>query len=146
MSKARVTPTTPTVSTPRTKLRGLLLLARAITAILPGFGKLPNRISLFGDSQCTISAADSDQKILEIWFGNRVAEIRVHMQSWQGQHIIVDKLHHWPRESNIADFPTRGKAIFNEVGPDSEWQPGPAITRRPRNQWPASRRFTRQVP
>ena len=60
MSKARVTPSTPTVSTPRTELRGLLLLARAITAILPGFGSLPRRISLFGDSQCTISAIECD--------------------------------------------------------------------------------------
>ena len=93
MSKARVTPTSPTVSTPRTELRGLLLLARAITAIMPGFGKLPSRVSLFGDSQCTISAVECDQKILEVWFENRVAEIRDHMQSWRSQHVLVNELH-----------------------------------------------------
>ena len=33
-----------------------------------------------------------------------------------------------------------------EVGSNSEWQLGPAIIRRPRSQWPASRHFTKQVP
>ena len=87
MAKARVTPTSPTVSTPRTELRGLLLLTRLITSILPGFSKLPYRISLFGDSQCTISAVECDQKILEVWFGNRVAEIIEHMQAWRQKQI-----------------------------------------------------------
>ena len=85
VAKARVTPTSPTVSTPRTELRGLLLLSRLITSILPGLSKPPSRISLFGDSQCTISAVECDQNILEVWFGNRVAEIRDHMQSWRGK-------------------------------------------------------------
>ena len=96
MAKARVTPTSPTVSTPRTELRGLLLLTRLITSILPGFSKLPSRISLFGDSQCTISAVECDQRILQVWFGNRVAEIRDHMQSWRGKKVQVDELHHCP--------------------------------------------------
>ena len=114
LSKARVTPTSPTVSTPRTELRGLLLLARAITAIMPGFSRLPSRVSLFGDSQCTISAVECDQKLLEVWFGNRVAEIHDHMQSWRGLNVLVDELHHWPGESNIPDLPTRGKATYTQ--------------------------------
>ena len=39
----RVSPTSPTISTPRTELRELLLLAQAITAIMPGFSELPTR-------------------------------------------------------------------------------------------------------
>ena len=110
MSKARVTPTTPTVLSPRTKLRGILLLARAITVILPGFSRLPNRISLFRDSHCTISTVECDQKLLKVWLGNPVAEIHDHMHSWRGMNIMVDKLYHWPGESNEAVLPTRGKA------------------------------------
>ena len=146
MAKARVTPTSPTVSTPRTELRGLLLLTRLITSILPGFSKMPNRISLFGDSQCTISAVECNQKILEVWFGNRVAEIRDHMQSWRGQKVQVDELHRWPGDANIADLPTRGKATYPEIEPSSEWQLGPTITRQPRSLWPALRLIRRQVP
>ena len=56
MSKARVTPTSLTVSIPRTELRGMLLLVRAITAILPGFRRLPLRFSVYRDSKCPISA------------------------------------------------------------------------------------------
>ena len=67
LSKARVIPTSPTVSTPSTELRGLLLLARAITAIMPGSSRLQSRVSLFGDSYCTISAVECDQKLLEVW-------------------------------------------------------------------------------
>ena len=124
MAKARVTPTSPKVSNPRTELRGLLMLARLITSFLPGFSKLPYRISLFGDSQCTIAPVECDQEILEVWFGNRVAvhcstilevwfrnrvaEIRDHMHSWTQKQIQVDELHHWPGDSSIADLPTRG--------------------------------------
>ena len=68
------------------------------------------------------------------------------MQSWRGRNIQVDELHHWPGESNIVDLPTRGKATHQEIGPSSEWQMGPSITRQPRSLWPASRQFRRQVP
>ena len=134
------------ISTPRTELRGLLLLTRLITSILPGFNKLPSRISLFGDSKCTISAVKCEQKILEVWFGNRVAEIRDHMTSWRSSRVQVDELHHWPGESNPADLPTRGKANYHEIGPLPAWQQGPPILSQPRNLWPASRDFVRQVP
>ena len=68
------------------------------------------------------------------------------MQSWRGLNITVDELHHWPGENNIADLPTRGKVSFTDVGPDSEWQLGPEVTRKPRSQCPASRQFMRGVP
>ena len=61
-------------------------------------------------------------------------------------NIVVDELHHWPGKSNIADLPTRGKANYTNIGPDSEWQLGPEVTREPRSQWPASRQFVRGVP
>lgn len=138
LSKADISPTSPTVSTPRTELKGLLLLARAITAILPGLNELPNRILLFGDLQCTISAIECDKKSVEVMFRNRVAEILDHFQSWRALGVVVDELHHWPLESNIADLPTRSKATFHDITTDSKWQQCPLITRQPQSLWPAS--------
>ena len=83
-------------STPRTELRGLLILSRQVT----GLAKLPTRISLMADSECTISAVECDSKFLEVWFGNRVAEILDHMEDWRKQGIEVDELNHWPGEKN----------------------------------------------
>ena len=77
------------VSTPRTELRGLLYLARLITGILPGMVAKPSSIFLAGDSQCTISAMECENKILGMWFGNRVAEIQDHMVDWTRQGITV---------------------------------------------------------
>ena len=157
-SKARVTPSTKTktsgsdceestrVSTPRTEMRGLLLLSRLVTAILPGLSEKPERISLLGDSECTISAVESDQKVLQVWFSNRVAEVIDHMESWKRENILVDQLHHWPGGRNIADISTKGKGVLEDVDEESEWQLGPVETRMPRESWPASRNFRRDIP
>ena len=143
--KARVTPGSR-MSTPRTEMRGLLLLARAITALLPGLVEKPAKISLLGDSQCTIASVDCQQHLLGTWFGNRVAEVIEHMRAWQEEGIEVDEIHHWPGLRNIADLGTKGKATLEEIGEDSEWQCGPKEVRFERDTWPASRAFKRQVP
>ena len=80
------------MSIPRTELKGLLLLTRAITAIMPN--RLPSRVSLFGDSQCTIFVVECKQRTHEVWFGNQVTHIREHMHSWHTLGIVVDDLHH----------------------------------------------------
>ena len=77
VGKARVTPSSTAKGG---SLRELQILTRQITAILPGLAKLPTRISLLGDSECTISAVDCNSKLLDVWFGNRVMEIRNHME------------------------------------------------------------------
>ena len=68
-SKAWVTPSSDAtsklkVSMPRNELRGLLYLAWLITAILPGMVDKPTSIFIAGDSQCTISAMECENKIL----------------------------------------------------------------------------------
>ena len=151
MGKARVTPSSKGSeklrrSTPRTEMRGLTMLARMTTACIPGMPKMPTRISLFGDSECTISAVDCMDGQLDIWFGNRVAEVLDHMEAWRKLDIEVDELHHWPGPRNIADIATKGKAALEDVGPDSEWQNGPWEARYPRSKWPATRDFKREVP
>ena len=50
--------------------------------------------------------------MLDIWFGNRVVEILDHIHSWRTEGVQMDKIHHWPRESNIANLSTKGKALL----------------------------------
>ena len=115
MGKARVTPSLKDVdklrrSTPRTELRGLLLLCRMVTSSLYGLSEMPAQITLCGDSECTISAVECEDGVLQVWFSNRVAEVLEHMEAWRKKGIVVDKLQHWPGLSNIADIGTKGKA------------------------------------
>ena len=84
--------------------------------------RLPSRVSLFGDSQCTSSSVECELRTLEVWLGNQFTEIRDHMNSWQNLGIVVDALHHWPGDLNNADLPTRGKVTYNDINPDSGWQ------------------------
>ena len=144
MAKERVTPTSKGAgqlrrSNPRTELRGLLVLARVVTAVLPGLAEAPERISLMGDSECTISSVECDYRVLDTWFRNHVSEIREHMEDWERQGIKVDQLHHWPGPRNIADIATKGKANLEDMMPGSGWQEGPKELRQPRSVWPASR-------
>ena len=53
-----------------------------VPAVLPGLAEMPTRISLMGDSECTISAVECNSKLLKVWFGNRVAEILEQMEAW----------------------------------------------------------------
>ena len=83
-SKARVTPSSdPKVSTPRNELRGLMSLVRLITSILSGMAEKPASIFLAGDSECTISAVDCEDKILDGWFANRFSEVHDHFEDWE---------------------------------------------------------------
>ena len=151
MGKARVTPSAKDSeklrrSTPRTEMRGLTMLTRMTTAVLPGLTTCPVRVSLMGDSECTISAVDCLDGQLDIWFANRVAEVLEHMEAWRKMGIQVDELHHWPGSKNIADLATKGKAELADVEVGSEWQDGPLDARFPRDSWPATRDFKRDVP
>ena len=147
--KARVTPSpskTSKKSTPRTELRGLVILTRLISSVVHGLPTAPVRISLNGDSECTISAVESEDGVLETWFSNRVAEVLGHMEAWSQLGIQVDPLMHWPGLRNIADIGTKGKATLADLGPSSEWLNGPRELSQPRETWPASREFRRSVP
>ena len=142
--KARVTPTSSTqgrarISTPRVEMRGLLMLTRLIDELLPGIQVPPTEIILMGDSQCTISCVEADNRVLDVWFANRAAEVQDRMESWKRKGIKVNDLYHWPGESNIADLGTKGRAEGRDIIQGSEWQDGPVQTRYPVEKWPISR-------
>ncbi len=128
------------------EMRGLLLLARLIRALLPGFPSPPTEIFLAGDSQCTIASVEADDRLLDVWFANRVAEVKDEMASWSKSGIIVHPLYHWPGIDNIADLATKGKANLEDITEDSSWQNGPARASFPQEDWPALRDFVRIIP
>ena len=64
-------------------MRGAILVHRLITAILDGLPYKPAEIFIALDSQCTISALEAEDKILGIWFTNRVSEINDHRDGWK---------------------------------------------------------------
>merc|ERR1712082_307830 len=99
-----------------------------------------------GDSQCTIACVEADNRVLDIWFSNRVAEVQDRMESWRRKNIKVNPLHHWPGESNVADLVTKGRAEAQDVIQGSAWQDGPQPTRYPVEEWPISRDFVREIP
>ena len=80
-SKARVTPAKGT-TTPRSELNGLLILTRLLNVIVKAMEVKPRRISMFGDSECTIASVNATSTVLAPFFSNRVAEIIDTMAEW----------------------------------------------------------------
>merc|ERR1711951_288074 len=101
---------------------------------------------LIGDSQCTITCVEADNRVLGIWFSNRVAEVQDRMESWRKKDIKVHDLYHWPGVSNIADLATKGRAVYKDVKEGSVWQQGPQETHYPVKEWPIRRDFVRTIP
>ena len=82
------------------------MLTRLIDALLPSVQVLSTEVMLIGDSQCTIACVEADNRVLDIWFSNRVAEVQDRMESWRRKGIKVNDLYHWPGVSNVANLTT----------------------------------------
>ena len=122
------------------------MLTRLIDELLTGIKVPLAEIMLMGDSQCTIACVEADNRVLDIWFSNRVAEVQDRMESWKRQGIKVNNLYHWPGETNVADLGTKGRAEGRDLIQGSDWQDGPVQTRYPVDRWPISRDFVREIP
>ena len=105
----------------------------------------PDRISVIGDSECTISSVESEEGILAPYFARRCEEIEEHMKNWS-QTCQVDPLFHTPGSLNISDLATRGAAKDTDVDIGSVWQEGPSYLKEERIDWPISREFRNKVP
>ena len=101
---------------------------------------------LIGDSQCTIACVKADNRVLDVWFSNRVAEVQDRMESWKRKNIKVNDLYHWPGVTNVVDLVTKGCAVYSDVKEGSVWQEGPKDTQYPVEEWPISRDFVRAIP
>ena len=166
-AKARVTPSDG-LTTPRSELCGLLILTRLLMVIVHSMDTKPRRLTLIGDSECTISSYDAVTSILNPYFGNRITEANHNLKQVstlisdeitakeeltetkfdeEGKVVtLLDKLYHTPGEINISDLATRGTARMEDIGPESEWQQGPDYLLKPRSTWPLSRSFVREIP
>ena len=122
------------------------MLGRLITTVLDGVQFPPIEIMIVGDSESTISTVEADHRVLYIWFTNRVADYLDNESDWRTRGIDVFPVQHWPGLQNIADIATKGLATLDDVQEDSEWQNGPEIAQFPREQWPISRDFVREIP
>ena len=112
-------------SMPQSEMQGCVIVARLITSIIEGVPIKLASMFIALDSKCTISALEAQDCILEMWFTNRVAEVKDHLESWRRKGIQVYPVHHGPGVDNVADLGTKGKAASAEIGPGSQWQEGP---------------------
>ena len=157
-AKSRVTPSKG-LTTPRAELNGLVILCRLMSVAIDAAPVKPTRVTLIGDSTCTISSLECTSNVLAPYFCNRVAECLDHIKSWGRQDddisvnvehvspsLLVDQVQHVAGDLNIADLGTRGQATVEDISLGSTWQKGPKFLSANRDTWPVSRSFVRDVP
>ena len=166
-SKARVTPKGG-ITTPRSELSGLIVCIRLLDKVIRAMriSYVPCRITIAGDSKCTVTCVDTNAAALNPYFANRSLETNLTMATWgkytklavthettelelaalEKDEIIVDKVHYIPGEQNPGDAPTRGNIPWERLGQGSEWQEGPAFLRQDRETWPLSNDFVPTLP
>ena len=125
---------------PRNEIDSLTMLARLLTAILPGLVIMPASVLIVGDSKCTIQSVEAESKILKDFFNNRCEEFDEHVRQWIRDGIDVEPLYYTPSEDNISDLATRGEVSIEQIDENSEWQNGPRYLKYDRDDtWPIDR-------
>ena len=81
IAKARVTPAGG-LSTPRSELNGFVVLGRLLDTVIKCLPVKPCRVTMIGDSECTISALDSPTASLAAYFANRLNEVEDNIKKW----------------------------------------------------------------
>jgi len=165
-SKSKVTPRAG-CTTPRAELNALVLACRLLTKLVPALDTKPARISIIGDSTCTVSAVQLNVTGMKPYFSNRVLEIQDTLstignpaicsmfqeltpdqaESTKGKPYI-DLIYWIEGPKNPADWPSRGNLEWNELGPGTIYQDGPEMIRKDRSTWQAdlSREFVKEIP
>ena len=164
VAKARVTPTKG-ITAPRSELNGMVVMSRLISIVTKSMPEKPCRITMIGDSECTIAALENQTANLASYFANRIMEVEDKMKSWgvkvpeenclldTEEEILmgdypteVDPVFHIAGTDNVADLATRGAASVRSISSGSVWQDGPSYLQGSRKFWPISRQFLRQIP
>ena len=162
-SKSRLVPKDcPT--TPRSELSGAVVATRITKQVIRAMPVKPVRVTIMGDSTCTVAACSTNAGNLKPFFSNRVIEICRILQDW-GPYCVkpateelseqelaelpedkayVDKIQWLPGPENVADYPTRG-IPWEELGLGSVWQDGPGYLRQDRSTWPIKTGFDRRM-
>ena len=158
-SKVRVT-SQQGMTVPRAELSGLVVAVRLVDALVKSLEKRPRRISIMGDSTCTIASCELGCSSLAPYFSNRIAEVIEKMSSWgdpspvtmkeelleEPEETVVDLINHIAGVLNPGDWPTRGTFSWQSIGLDSPWQTGPDFIKDARDTWPVTRDFIPNIP
>ena len=80
-AKCRVTPVQG-LTIPRSELCGLLALVRLTDTVLRSLADRVRRVTLIGDSSCTIASFDATTTLLAPYFGNRIGECMETIAAW----------------------------------------------------------------
>ena len=75
LSKARVA-LLNRVTIPRTEMNGLIIATKLVDLALASMRDLPSLVTFCLDSECTISAVDSENGLLKTYFANRRAVVK----------------------------------------------------------------------
>ena len=75
LSKARVAPLNG-MTVPRTEMNGLVIATKLIDLSLASMRELPSSVTFCLDSECTISAVDSENSLLKPYLANRRAVVK----------------------------------------------------------------------
>ena len=142
LSKARVAPLNG-MTVPRTKMNGLITATKLIDLSLASMRELPSSVTFCLNSDCTISAIDSQNHILKPYLANRRVIVKGKFQEWQQKYPEIDfePLQLFAGNLNPADLPTKRNCTAKDVQNDTPWQNGPSFLKLPRDQWPVSRAF-----
>ena len=100
---------------PRNEICGLVLLARLVTAVLPGLTDKPKSFLPILDSRCTIQSVEAESKILKDFFNNRCEKFDEHRRHWQEEGLVVEPIHYTASAENVADLATKGNVVKKQL-------------------------------
>ena len=166
-SKGRVTPKGGT-TTPRSELSGMVVATRLCSKVIRALShtERPVRVTVAGDSKCSVTAVDTNCAALNPFFANRALEVIEAQKEWGtktsspatqelnldqlGQlnpdETIVDAVQYLPGPQNPADWPSRANLEWIQLDRGSVWQDGPEFLRKKREHWPFSIDFLPTLP
>ena len=147
LAKSRIAPLTG-ITPPRSEMNGFVTAIRLTTLAMRSLKEKPVRVRFILDSECTISALESEHGRLTAYLANRRGEALDTWQAWKDEfpQLKVEPLLHTPGPLNIGDLGTRDMVTAKMVNLGTEWQTGPRYLSGPFDTWPVSREFRRRVP
>ena len=147
LSKARVAPLSG-ITPPRSEVNGFILGLRLSTLAMRSLREKPASIQFILDSECTISAMESDHGRLTSYLANRRGEYLDTKEIWEQEfpRLRILPLLHTAGPLNISDIGTRDTVSAHMVDQGSEWQKGPEYLTQPFVSWPVSRDFKKDIP
>ena len=85
LSKARVAPLSGMI-VPRTEMNGLVLATKLLYLALASMSDSPTSVMCCLDSECTISAVESENGLLKPYLANRRAVVIGKFQEWKSKY------------------------------------------------------------